>query len=132
MQRQLAAYAESLDRYVRERDALMKDLHDGLGGIVTNVRMLAERGKRADDAGGVMASIARLASEGITELRTLIFGFEGVPGSWRQVAAELHRAGGTALEAHGVEHRFERLVDDESPRPELQAVVHVCACTERR
>jgi signal transduction histidine kinase len=125
MQQQLAEYAESLDRYVRERDALMKDLHDGLGGIVTNVRMLADRGREKGDGGSVLGPISRLAAEGITELRTLIFGFEGLPQSWRQVAAELRRTGSSALEPLEIAHDFGVVIADDAPRPELAVVVDV-------
>ena len=125
MQQQLAEYADSLDRYVRERDALMRDLHDGLGGIVTNVRMLAERGRDEAHEGSVLHSISRLAAEGITELRTLIFGFEGLPQSWREVAAELRRTGSSALEPLEIAHRFELAISDDAPRPELAVVVDV-------
>lgn len=124
LQVQVTEYADSLDRYVRERDLLMKDLHDGLGGIVTNVRMLAERDAE-EPRTGVLEAISTLAADGINELRTLIFGFDGPPQTWSQVAAELRRAGGLALEANGIEHHFERVVDEAVPRPDLRVVVNV-------
>ncbi len=125
LQRQLAEHADELDRYVRERDRLMNDLHDGLGGIVTNVGLLAERSAKSEGDGGVLRSIAKLASDGIIELRTLLFGFDGPPRSWRQVGAELRRGGSTALEAHGIGHAFVLDVADRAPRPELSLVVQL-------
>ena len=125
LQRRVVEYADSLDRYVRERDLLMKDLHDGLGGIVTNVRMLADRSSDEPPNAGVLDAISTLAADGINELRTLIFGFDGPPQTWKQVAAELRRAGGVALEAHGIEHRFERDVAEDAPAPDLRVVVNV-------
>lgn len=125
MQRELVAHADALERYVRERELLMRDLHDGLGGIVTNVRMLAERGVEEERSGGVLNAIAKLAGDGITELRSLISGFDGPPQTWRQVAGELRRAGALAVEAHDIRHLFTPSIDEGASPPELTTVVHL-------
>lgn len=125
LQRHLVAHADALERYLRERDLLMRDLHDGLGGIVTNMRMLAERGIDDGGSSGVLHAISKLAAEGVTELRTLIFGFDGPPQTWRQVAGELRLAGTNAVEAFGVEHHFERAIATAAPPPDLSLVVHI-------
>ncbi|MCB9594660.1 MAG: hypothetical protein H6719_18215 [Sandaracinaceae bacterium] len=124
MQAQLVEYAATVERQAREREALLGDLHDGLGGIVTNVRLLAERGEREGD-GLRMPTIARLASEGVAELRALLFGFDQLPRSWRHVAAELRRAGSTMLEGHGVEHTLEQDIAGDAPAPEVGTVLHL-------
>jgi signal transduction histidine kinase len=124
----LAAYAASLDRFVRERDVLVRDLHDGIGGVVSNLRLLAERARRRggdDEHARVLDAISELAREGVAEVRTLMAGFEALPETWRAAAAELRRAGSGALEAHDVEHRFEARLDPSAPRPELAVFVEI-------
>lgn len=124
VQRQRAEYAESLERFVRERELLARDLHDGIGGIVTNVRMLAERG--ADDPErGVLATISALAADGISELRTLVSGFDALPPSWREVAADLRRAGALMIDAHPIEHAFTAEVADDAPRPDVATLLQL-------
>lgn len=124
----MAAYAASLDRFVRERDALTRDLHDGIGGVVTNLRLLAERGRAqgAGDQARTLDVIASLAGEGMAELRTLMLGFDALPETWRAAAAELRRTGAVTLEPHGIEHAFEAAIDEGAPSPELALFVEVC------
>lgn len=128
LHQQVHRHATSLVRHVRERDELLRDLHDGIGGIITNVGLLAERerAKTSDaNASGVLETIAGLASDGVSEIRTLILGLENCPDSWRAVAAELRRAGSLLLEPHDVAHAFELDVDPRAPAPTPRMVVHV-------
>ncbi len=115
IERDVARQAESLARFVRERDELVRDLHDGVGGVVTNVRLLADRAGEADETErrDLVAAIGSLAAEGMHELRLLMLGFDALPSTWRAAAAELRRAGSAALEPHGIEHAFEAEVQDD-------------------
>ncbi len=125
MERQVVDYAASLDRFVRERDAMVRDLHDGLGGVVTNVRLLAEGAREQPERHApALERIASLADEGLSELRTLMTGFDGLPASYRELGAELRRRGSTLLEPHGVEHTFEAaLAEGALPAPDLSRYV---------
>jgi len=108
MEDALVAHDRARERYLQERDSLVRDLHDGLGGVVTNVRHLADRGATDDlEPRRALAHIASLADEGMAELRMLMTGFDTLPGSYRELAAELRRAGSTMLEPHGIELQFE-------------------------
>lgn len=109
LERAVVDQAATLSRFVGERDALVRDLHDGLGGVVTNVRLLAERARSGDETQRqeLVAAIVGLADEGLDELRLLMSGFDALPTTWRAAAAELRRAAATTLEPHGIEQRFE-------------------------
>lgn len=121
VEREVVQQAESLARFVRERDELVRDLHDGIGGVVTNVRALAQRGADAEDGEQrpLLASIADLAGEGMHELRVLMAGYDALPPTWRAAAAELRRMGTSTLEPHGIAHAFELEVREEMPAPDL-------------
>jgi len=125
MEREVVEHGRALNRFVRERDVLVRDLHDGLGGAVTSLRLLAERGRRVpEDRETTLERIAELADEGMGELRTLMTGFDDLPATYKELAAELRRQGSNLLEAQGVEHRFElELAESELPRPDLARYV---------
>ncbi len=109
LERAVAEQAAALARFVHERDALVRDLHDGLGGVVTNVRLLAERAQSAEATPptGLLTAIVGLADEGLDELRILMSGFDALPSTWRGAAAELRRAASATLEPHAIALRFE-------------------------
>lgn len=114
---------QALQRALRDRDALLRDLHDGLGGIITNVRIVAERAQDGQDSSRALEAIADHATDGIAELRTLMLGLDDVPATWRSVAAELRRTGSTMLEPHDVAHDFAPELADSAPAPETPVVL---------
>jgi signal transduction histidine kinase len=123
MGEQLTERTHRLDRFVRERDDLVRDLHDGLGGVITNVRIVAERARDEGEAKGALASISSLAAEGLLELRLLMTGFDALPESYKALGAELRRSGVTALEGHDIEHHFRAEIDPAMAPPELARFV---------
>jgi signal transduction histidine kinase len=120
LERDVSRQAEALARFVRERDELVRDLHDGLGGAVTNVRLLAERAASVGESerGPILSAIGALAAEGMHELRLLMLGFDALPSTWRAAAAELRRAGSTVLEPHDIAVSFRADLSEDRP-PDL-------------
>ena len=115
----------ALHEALRAREALLRDLHDGLGGIITNVRIVAERAQGTEDSQRALEAIAVHASDGVAELRTLMLGLDDVPATWRSVAAELRRTGSTLLEPLAIEHRFEAQLADAAPAPATPVVLQL-------
>lgn len=115
----------ALHEALRAREALLRDLHDGLGGIITNVRIVAERAQGTDDSTRALEAIAAHASDGVAELRTLMLGLDEAPATWRSVAAELRRTGSTLLEPLAIEHRFEAQLADAAPAPTTEVVLQL-------
>ena len=95
--------AENEQQLARQREMLQKDLHDGIGGITTNIALLAEVGKRAatpEQMRDVLETIGRLAREGMHELRGVMNALERRDVSWVDLVAEMRRFGTTMLEPH--------------------------------
>ncbi|MBL8952005.1 MAG: hypothetical protein JNK82_14575 [Myxococcaceae bacterium] len=94
--------AREIEKRSREKEALLRDLHDGIGGVTTNIRMLAELGKldggKANDA---LTTIAELSSEGLAELRAFTQTLDDAAVTWPGFFAELRRYGGQLIESHG-------------------------------
>jgi signal transduction histidine kinase len=93
-------------RRLAEKENILRDLHDGIGGITTNIGMLAEMGRKATalpDAAKMLATISELANEGLAEIRTIMRSLDTSPKTWQELAAELRRLGSTMMEPHGIE-----------------------------
>lgn len=59
-------------RHARERERILKDLHDGIGGITTNISLLADMAQSAsshEEIRKALATISELSREGLSEIR---------------------------------------------------------------
>jgi len=91
--------------YYQGIEMLMRDLHDGVGGIVAGIGMLGEIGRRAGDVkgkDGYLRRICDLAAVGNAEVRSLIGTLESRDMNWPDLITELRRYGETLLENHDI------------------------------
>lgn len=116
-QRVHASEVELLNR-AKEKEAMLRDLHDGIGSVTTNIRLLAELGKK-DAARGARAlsTIAELSAEGLAELRAFTQTLDDTQVTWPVLIAELRRFGGQLIEAHDKAFVLEASVDELAPAP---------------
>jgi len=107
-------------RHVLEKEKILMDLHDGIGGITTNISILSELAQQMSDMDGVkkkLATISRLSREGISEIRGFMKSLDTQELSWRSLAAELRSQGTSLLEPHAVEFDLESKVQDGTEQP---------------
>jgi len=91
-----------------EKERLVKDLHDGIGGIATNISLLAEIANRSTggDISAGLSTIAELSREMINELRTFMNTLESADLTWQDLAAEIRSHGTAMLAAHTIDLEF--------------------------
>jgi len=97
--------AAQLRLQIRQRQSFIRDLHDGIGGLTANLSILAELGRRqaaAERDREHFARISDLATDGSTEVRSLMRSLEAGEMSWDDLVDEIRRQGRTALEPHGI------------------------------
>jgi signal transduction histidine kinase len=97
--------AEDLRRKLRQEQVLIRDLHDGIGGLTANLAILAEVGRRdapAQPEQERFARISQLASDGASEVRSLMSSLEAREMSWPDFLDECRRHGQRALPPHGI------------------------------
>lgn len=107
-------------RLSAEKENILKDLHDGIGGLTTNINLLAELARKSDDLCAVrrsLATISELSREGLSEIRGFIQSLDTRELTWRSVAAELHHLGGTMIEPHGIRLSFQTSVQEQDGGP---------------
>lgn len=105
----------------REKELLVQDLHDGLGGAVTNIGLLAEMGCKQQDVGAAhkaLRAIAGLARDSVSEIRGFMTTIEDTDADWQDVAADLRLCAHGMLEPYAIEKEFTASVDEHAPPPD--------------
>ncbi len=111
---------EEEKRHLMEKEKILMDLHDGIGGITTNISILSELGQKATDLEGIkktLATISRLSREGVSEIRSFMQGLDSKELSWNALAAELRTQGSSILDPHGIRVAVETSVADVDEQP---------------
>lgn len=96
-------------RVLRQRQALVRDLHDGIGGITANLAMLAALGREEDTAAlreETLRHIQTIALEGNREVRNLMNTLENGRFHWSDWLADLRDYSSKATEPHGIKVSF--------------------------
>jgi len=108
-------------RHRKEKEGIMMELHDGVGGITTNISILSELAQKSDNAGFIkstLATISQLSREGIQEIRSFMRSLDTDEMSWHSLAAEIRNQGNSTLEPHGIAFSLETTLGDvEEPQP---------------
>ncbi len=118
--RQYEERIEEEKRHRREKEKILMDLHDGIGGITTNISMLSELALHAqnpDDHMRMLTTISRLAREGISEIRNFMHSLDGKELTWTTLAAELRKQGTNMLETHKIGFAIEKEFNDVDEQP---------------
>lgn len=98
--------SEELRLQMRREQLLIRDLHDGIGGLNASLAILGEVGRR--EATSEMdrerfARISKLASDGGDEVRSLMSSLEAGEMSWLDFLDECRRCAQLMLPPHGIE-----------------------------
>lgn len=107
-------------QHLREKEQLLMDLHDGIGGITTNICILAEVAQHAKDMDGVkrpLATISRLSREGISEIRSFMQSLDSRELTWQSLVAQLRIQGTTMVEPHRIRFAAETAIDEALDQP---------------
>lgn len=99
------ARLEDERRNLLEKERMLMELHDGLGGITTNISLLAElasNSSRTEEMKKLIETIAALSKEGHFEVRTFMQGLDSKGTDWHTLGAELRKQGISMLEPHGI------------------------------
>ncbi len=107
-------------QHVVEKEKILMDLHDGIGGIATNIRILTELAKRTDDIADIrmkLNTISQLSQEGTLEIRSLMQSIDSKEMTWRGMVAYVRNLGSTLLEPHGIHFTADVQVEDVAEQP---------------
>ena len=96
---------EEEQRHQQEKEKILMDIHDGIGGITTNISLLAEVAKKAsspEEVNRTLSTISNLSRDGLLEIRNLMHSLDARELDWHTLIAELRNQGTSALESHKI------------------------------
>jgi PAS domain S-box-containing protein len=115
-------------RMFAEKEKILKDLHDGIGGITTNINLLAELAQKQQDRSAVkrsLSTIADLSRESLSEIRSFIQSLDARELTWQAVAAEFRSIGSTIIEPHGVRFSLVVSAPEGGPAPSSSVAMNL-------
>ena len=104
--------------HMQQQRQLIRDLHDGIGGLTASVAILSEMGRRdaADEQDRVrFQRITLLASESGAEIHSLMNTMEARDVQWPDLIVECRRHGNLVIPGHGMS--FDLSVSGPSDQP---------------
>jgi PAS domain S-box-containing protein len=107
-------------KHLMEKDKLLMDLHDGIGGITTNIRILSALAQNATDTEHIrktLGTISQLSLEGVSEIRSFMQSLDARELSWSALSPELRRQGAGMTEPHSMAFTLEASIADIEGRP---------------
>ena len=120
MYHRLDVYSKKLESTARERELMVQDLHDGLGGMATNISLLADVAQRQVDNPQVkktLYTISGLSRESVTEIRGFMKSLDNSSADWPSFIADLRQYGSNILEPHDIEFSLSESVDPQLEPP---------------
>jgi signal transduction histidine kinase len=115
-------------QHVAEKEKIVMDLHDGVGGITTNIRILADLAQRTDDQADIrkmLGTISQLSQEGALEIRSLMQSIDTTEMTWQVMAAYVRNMGSTLLDPHRIQFTVDQLIGDVVEQPSSTVWVNV-------
>jgi PAS domain S-box-containing protein len=104
-----------------EKDKILKDLHDGIGGIVTNVGLLSEmayNSTSADYVKNALRTMSELSREAISELRNFMNIIDDRRLDWHAFVADLRNFGSSMIEGNGLSFKVKTSVKADAVPPD--------------
>ena len=102
------------------RKRIVNDLHDGIGGSLSNIKLLAEMSKAHEIPSHTsknLNAIADLSEDCIIEIRNYMNILDDTEFSWQSFAAELHQYSAKMLELHDIGFSMHVDINYEAPSP---------------
>jgi len=111
---------EEEKRHLAEKEELLRDLHDGIGGITTNINMLAELAKSSNalpDIKKTLSTISELSREGLSEIRNFMNSLDARDMNWQTLLAELRNQGNAMIGPHGMSFDLKSSLEETDDQP---------------
>ncbi|HWR72067.1 MAG TPA: ATP-binding protein, partial [Nitrospirota bacterium] len=127
LQRRLIRGFEEKKRLL-EKEKILKDLHDGVGGIATSIALLAETARSESSIMEVrktLDSIFELSRESLTEIRGYIQSLDVKELDWESLIADLRHLGNNLLEARGIRFSLTASYGDAQGRPDTLLYINL-------
>lgn len=113
--------AADMQRHLIEKDKMLRDMHDGIGSITTNIILLADMAQQnvslEGDAKKTLKTISELSKEGLSEIRTFMQSLDDKRTDWHGLTADIRHYGSNLIEAHGMLFNMTTSIKDIVTKP---------------
>ena len=99
---------------------MIREIHDGIGGIATNINLLAEMVRESAPPGKVretVSTIAELSHDALFETRSVLQSLDLSHTRWTDMATEIRRYGNSMVTPHGIDFYLQTDIDDTRKGP---------------
>lgn len=107
---------------------ILMDIHDGIGGITTNICLLSEIAQKVSTAKELqqaLATISELSRDGMGEIRSLMYSFDKKDLTWSTLSAELRNRGTRSVEPHAIAFEMTTEIEEGSTEPGTLLCLHL-------
>jgi signal transduction histidine kinase len=113
-------YSRRVETMSREKEKMISELHDGIGGIMTNINLLAEIAKQTESKKKnkkTFTTISSLSREGLLEIRSFMHSLDEKETTWDSLVAECRFHGMNTLETYGINFTINTKIDKKINQP---------------
>ncbi|MGB5159422.1 hypothetical protein [Desulfobacterium sp. N47] len=92
-------------RHAREKEIMLKDLHDGIGGITANIHLLSEMARENPsfaDAKSALSTVSALSKEGLSEINSFLLSLDPEEATYETLIAEFQHSSNTLIALHEI------------------------------
>ncbi len=110
------------------RKNILRDLHDGVGGMMTNIVILSEINRAKplpEEIAKAFATISALSRDGIAEIRSLIYSLDRNDLNWPSLIAEMRSLGYKMTEPHAIVFEMTSKVEEGVAEPGSLLCMHL-------
>jgi len=107
-------------RHQMEKEKILRDLHDGIGGITSNISLLADLAQNATSVPEIkkkLCTISELSRDGIAEIRSFLHSLDSRDITWHTLTAELRNQGSSMVSSHGISFDISTVIGDVPEQP---------------
>lgn len=120
LQEKLRMYTDELELKSNEKLELIRDLHDGVGGTVTNIKFISQMGLRhssEQEKTKSFSTISELSSNCMTEIDNFMQSLDDQELSWKNLTTKMVRLSETKLKPLGIDVDFRQHIEDSVKKP---------------
>lgn len=132
---EIGRLATAFNTMLQERNAaraafqkILMDIHDGIGGITTNISLLSEVARKVDKPEELKKSltmISELSRDGMSEIRSLMYSLDKQDLTWNTLIAELRNRGTRTVEPHLISFEMTAQIEEGSREPGTLLCLHL-------
>jgi signal transduction histidine kinase len=120
IQNKLRQYSTALERKSKEKEALINDLHDGIGGLITNIKFVSEIGLNSSTSAkkiDALKTISSLSSDSLLEIGSFMQSLDQ-DIDWKSIEKIFRSLGDKMVISMGLEFNFKTKINPRALPPD--------------